>query len=80
VVVDRAVRRLRKAHQFTDAQAKWLDRIAKQLKDETIVDRPALDAGQFRNEGGFTRLNKIFEGTLESLLGELADEVWKDAG
>jgi type I restriction enzyme R subunit len=78
--VDHAVRRLRKAHQFTEAQAKWLDRIAKQLKLETVVDRASLDAGQFKSDGGFTRLNKIFEGTLETLLGELADEVWSDAG
>jgi hypothetical protein len=25
-------------------------------------------------------LNKVFDGQLEALLGELADEVWKDAG
>jgi hypothetical protein len=29
---------------------------------------------------GFTRLNKVFDGQLDSLLGELAGEVWKDAG
>jgi type I restriction enzyme R subunit len=78
--VDHAVRRIRKSRPFTEAQAKWLDRIAKQLKLETVVDRAALDSGQFKAEGGFTRLNKIFDGTLEGLLGELADEVWKDAG
>lgn len=78
--VDHAVRRIRKARTFTEAQTKWLDRIAKQLKLETIVDRAALDSGQFKAEGGFTRLNKIFDGTLDSLLDELADEVWKDAG
>jgi type I restriction enzyme R subunit len=78
--VDHAVRRIRKARSFTDAQVKWLERIAKQLKLETVVDRAALDSGQFKAEGGFTRLNKIFEGQLETLLGDLADEVWKDAG
>lgn len=78
--VDRAVQRLRKAHRFTDPQSKWLDRIAKQVKIETVVDRTSLDAGQFKTDGGFARLNKVFDGQLESLLGELADEVWKDAG
>lgn len=78
--VDRAVQRLRKAHKFTDPQNKWLDRIAKQVKIETVVDRASLDAGQFKADGGFARLNKVFDGQLESLLGELADEVWKDAG
>lgn len=78
--VDRAVQRLRKAHKFNDPQSKWLERIAKQVKIETVVDRTSLDAGQFKADGGFTRLNKVFDGQLESLLGELADEVWKDAG
>jgi type I restriction enzyme, R subunit len=77
--VDHAVRRVRKTHKLTETQSKWLERIAKQLKLETVVDRSALDSGQFKAEGGFTRLNKIFEGTLEALLGELVDEVWKDA-
>jgi type I restriction enzyme R subunit len=78
--VDRALQRIRKTHKFTDPQAKWLERIAKQVKLETVVDRASLDAGQFKMDGGFARLNKVFDGQLESLLGELADQVWTDAG
>jgi type I restriction enzyme R subunit len=78
--VDRAVQRIRKTHKFTDPQSKWLDRIAKQVKLETVVDRGSLDTGQFKADGGFARLNKVFDGKLESLLGELAGEVWRDAG
>ncbi len=78
--VDRALQRLKKTHKFTDPQAKWLDRIAKQVKLETVVDKGSLDAGQFKADGGFARLNKVFDGRLESLLGELAEEVWRDAG
>ena len=78
--VDRALQRMRRAHRFTDPQSKWLDRIATQVKHETVVDRASLDAAQFKADGGFTRLNKVFDDKLESLLGELADEVWKDAG
>lgn len=78
--VDHAAQRLRSAHKFTAPQLKWLDRIVKQVKLETVVDRAALDEGQFKTDGGFARGNKIFDGKLESILGELADEVWKDAG
>jgi len=78
--VDRAVQRIRKAHRFTDPQNKWLDRIATQVKHETVVDKASLDMGQFKADGGFARLNKVFDGKLETLLGELADEVWKDVG
>ncbi|MEZ4294773.1 MAG: type I restriction-modification enzyme R subunit C-terminal domain-containing protein [Polyangiaceae bacterium] len=78
--VDRAVLRIKKAHTLTDPQRKWLDRIAEQMKIATVVDRASLDRGQFQTVGGFARLDRIFDGKLEALLGELADEVWRDAG
>jgi type I restriction enzyme, R subunit len=78
--VDRALQRIRKAHKFTDPQVKWLERIVKQVKVETVVDRTSLDAGQFKSDGGFARLNKVFDGQLDTLLSELAEEVWRDAG
>lgn len=78
--VERAIARVTKAHKFTEPQRQWLDRIATQLKVETVVDHAALDSGQFAAKGGFARLNKVFDGSLDALLGEIADEVWKDAG
>lgn len=78
--VDAAVARLKKAHALNDVQRRWLDRIADQMKVETVVDRASLDSAQFRAQGGFPRLDKVFEGRLEALLAELADEVWRDAG
>ena len=78
--VDRAIARLRKTHKFSDTQSGWLKRIATAVKHETVVDRASFDLGQFKADGGFARMNKIFDGKLETLLGELAEEVWKDAG
>jgi len=78
--VERAVQRLRKTHKLTDPQSGWLNRIAKQVKLETVVDKGSFDERQFKADGGFARLNKVFDGKLDALLGELADEVWKDAG
>jgi len=57
-----------------------LERIGKQLKVEVVVDREALERGQFQAEGGFTRLNKVFDGKLEQLLADLQESVWQDAG
>jgi type I restriction enzyme, R subunit len=47
---------------------------------ETVVDKAALDRGEFKSQGGFERINKVFEGKLEQVLGELHDTVWKQAG
>jgi type I restriction enzyme R subunit len=79
--VDHALQRLRKKHAFTDPQRKWLDRIASQVKHDHIVDTELLEKGDLKAEGGgFTRLNKAFDGKLDALLKELAEEVWSDAG
>jgi len=45
-----------------------------------VVDGASLDDGRFKTDRGFARLNKVFDGTLEAVLGELADKVWEDAG
>jgi type I restriction enzyme R subunit len=67
-------------HPWTDPQRKWLKRIAEQVAREIVVDREALDHEPFRAHGGFKRLNKVFEGRLESVLGELNEALWSEAG
>ena len=75
--VNEAVARIKASRSFTPPQAQWLDRIARQLKAELVVDRTALDSGVFRDQGGFDRINRIFDGTLERTLQDLADTMWK---
>lgn len=74
--VDDALARLRATRSFTPPQSQWLDRIARQLKTELVVDRAALDSGAFRDQGGFDRINRIFDGGLERTLEELSETIW----
>lgn len=78
--VERALRKVLASQTWTDPQKKWLERIGKQLLQETVVDRAALDGGQFKTAGGFERINKVFGGKLEQVLGDLHDGVWKEVG
>lgn len=71
-----AMKTILAARAWTPPQRKWLERIGKQLETETIVDRQAFDQGQFQAEGGFTRLNKVFNGELEAILGQIVDAIW----
>jgi len=71
-----AMKTILAARPWTPPQRKWLERIGKQLETETVVDREALDRGQFQAEGGFSRLNKVFNGELESILGQIAETIW----
>jgi type I restriction enzyme R subunit len=77
--VQKAMRRILADRPWTDMQRKWLQRIGEQIRQEGIVDREALDQGAFRTDGGFVRLDRIFNGRLEPLLSTIYDYVWDDA-
>lgn len=74
--VDKAMKRIVEERQWSTQQRKWLDRIAKQLKEEIIVDNEALDRGAFRASGGFKHLNKVFDGQLDSILLTFRSAIW----
>lgn len=77
--VQAAMQKILASRSWTEPQRKWLERIGKQLEQEIIVDRDALDAGQFKQMGGFSRLNKVFKGELETILRDIADAMWQVA-
>jgi len=79
--VDRALKKLLSSQNWTEPQRKWLERIGKQLKVETVMDRDALDRGLFRSQGGgFARLNRQFDGKLGQILSDLKDALWQETG
>lgn len=48
--------------------------------DAGTADPALLDEGQFKADGGFRRLNRIFDGRLIDVLGDLNEEVWRRTG
>ncbi|HEX2955931.1 MAG TPA: type I restriction-modification system endonuclease, partial [Chitinispirillaceae bacterium] len=77
--VDNALKRILKKQAWTAPQRTWLQNIAKQIKKEVIVDREALDSGQFKADGGFKRLDKTFDGKLNTLLQDFLEEIWQES-
>ncbi len=65
---------------WTDPQKRWLRRIGEQVEKEIVVDREAIDREPFAADGGFARLNKVFDGELEGVLSGINEEMWKRAG
>jgi type I restriction enzyme R subunit len=78
--VDRAMKHILAQQAWTPPQRQWLERIGKQLRQEYIVDRAALDSGEFRSWGGFRRIDKIFNGQLEAILTEINGQLWQTPG
>jgi len=76
-----AVAVILKSQDWTPVQQKWLKRIADDIAKEVVVDRDFLNDGQYKvDAGGFDRLNKVFGGKLETLLGEIGNGIWKSVG
>jgi type I restriction enzyme, R subunit len=76
--VNAAMSRLTKRGTWSEPQRKWLERIGKAVVQVGVADRAVLDEGQFRAAmGGFDRLNRIFEGRLDAILGDINEELWR---
>jgi len=75
--VRNAMKRILAKRAWTEPQRKWLQRIGEQVVRELVVDHSALDQEPFQKDGGFNRLNRIFDGQLEAILGEINEELWR---
>lgn len=74
--VNQAMATVLASRNWTGPQRQWLERIGKQFRENTLVDRDAINDGQFKEYGGFDRLNKVFDGQLAELLGQITDHIW----
>ena len=77
--VSYAMQRILASQAWTAPQRKWLERIGKQFVQNTLVDKEDLDQGQFREVGGFKRLNKIFDGKIVNVLEQISEQIWQAA-
>ena len=77
--VDRALARLLARQAWAMPQRKWLERIARTLKEKVVVDEVTFSQGAYATNGGFRAIDKVFGGQGRALLQDLEDAVWSDA-
>jgi type I restriction enzyme R subunit len=75
-----AMQRVMANRAWSDPQKRWLLRIGEQVEKEIVVDREAIDREPFAADGGFARLNRVFDGGLEVVLTGINEEMWKRTG
>lgn len=75
--VDQAVQKLMQTKELTPVQQDWLKRLAKQIKANIVLDEGSINEGPFQQQGGFKRLNQIFEGQLPTLLADMNEAIWQ---
>ena len=73
--VAQAMDRIYTSHSWQPNQRKWLERLAKQLVFEVIVDRTFVNT-RFAENGGAKRLDKVLDERLDVVLEELSVALW----
>ncbi|OEC34472.1 type I restriction enzyme, R subunit [Pseudomonas cuatrocienegasensis] len=74
--VAKAMQNIYALQPWTPVQRKWLERLAKQLVHEVIIDTQQVNDA-FRNDGGLKALDRNLGGNLEQVLQALNDNLWQ---
>lgn len=75
--VARAMQKIYSSHNWSAAQRKWLDRLAKQLVHEVVIDREFVN-NRFADTGGAKRLDTVLDNHLDDVLDSLGDAIWSN--
>ena len=76
--VNLAMQKIYTLHPWTQVQRKWLERLAKQLSHEVVIDQQFVNR-VFATDGGAKKLNAVLDQQLDNVLDTLADAIWSAA-
>ncbi|NOR68259.1 MAG: type I restriction-modification system endonuclease [Methylomarinum sp.] len=76
--VTQAMQKIYIMHAWTAVQRRWLDRLAKQLTHEVVIDQQFVNR-VFANDGGVKRLDNLLNQELNIVIDTLAESLWTDA-
>ncbi len=77
--VAHAMQKIYTLHSWTPVQRKWLDRLAKQLTHEIVIDQHFVNRA-FAQDGGAKRLDSMLGGDLDKVLDTLSENIWQATG
>ena len=75
--VQLAMQKMYQLHNWAPAQRKWLDRLAKQLTHEVVVDKSFINRC-FATHGGVQTFNRVLNDQLDDVLKEINDALWPE--
>lgn len=79
--IHRAVDKLKKVHKFSKQELNYLSRMEKYLMEESVLNVQVFDEdSRFKAQGGFTKINKVFQRQLENIVLELNEYLYDDGG
>jgi type I restriction enzyme R subunit len=72
------MQRIYNLHSWTQVQRKWLDRLAKQLSHEVVIDQQFVNRA-FANDGGAKGLDRRLGGELDKVMEALGEALWQES-
>lgn len=79
--IRQAVDKLKKAHNFSKQELSWIARMEKYLMEESVLNVSVFDEdGRFKDQGGFVKIDKVFQNRLENIVLELNEYLYDDGG
>lgn len=73
--VGHAMQKIYRSREWTTVQRSWLERLAKQLKHESVIDRQYVNI-RFADKGGAKQFDKILDQQLDPVLNHLNEWLW----
>ncbi|MEZ9819116.1 type I restriction-modification system endonuclease [Shewanella sp. 10N.286.45.A1] len=74
--VNKAMQRIYSEHEWNPNQRKWLERLAKQLVHEAVIDKAFVNQ-RFADQGGAKRFNSVLDDQLDTIINELNEYLWQ---
>ncbi|WHM98456.1 type I restriction-modification enzyme R subunit C-terminal domain-containing protein [Citrobacter freundii] len=62
-------------HNWSKVQKRWLERLAKQLVHEVVLDKNFVNH-LFSADGGTKKLNSLLDNQLDTILDQMSDALW----
>ena len=79
--IRRAVDKLVKANSFSKQELNWIKRMEAYLMKESVLNIKVFDEDvRFKEQGGFKKIDKVFQNKLESIVLELNTYLYDDGG
>lgn len=74
--IKNAIEKIRGLKDWNRIQLKWIERFEAQLLKETVLTKEDLNEDPFKRDGGYKRLDKIFENNLDDILKMLNENLY----
>lgn len=78
--IKNAIQKVRAMKTWNKVQEKWIERFEKQLLQEEVLQVEDLNKDPFDDEGGYDRLDKIFEHNLKDVLEVMNENLYGEIG